>query len=57
MKLTAFLIAAVAASSSPALAAPVPGQPAPAFRGTDINGKPVSLADFRGKTVVLYGTR
>ncbi len=31
----------------------MPGQPAPAFRGVDVNGKPVSLADFRGKTVVL----
>jgi peroxiredoxin len=53
MKLTALLIAAVAVASSPVLAAPVPGQPAPAFRGVDVNGKPVSLADFRGKTVVL----
>ena len=53
MKLTALLIAAIAVSSSPILAAPVPGQPAPAFRGVDVNGKPVSLADFRGKTVVL----
>ena len=53
MKLTALLIAAVAAATSPVLAAPVPGQPAPAFRGVDVNGKPVSLADFRGKTVVL----
>jgi len=53
MKLTALLIAAVAVASSPVPAAPVPGQPAPAFRGVDVNGKPVSLADFRGKTVVL----
>ena len=53
MKLTALLFAAAAAASAPVLAAPVPGQPAPAFRGTDVNGKPVSLADFRGKTVVL----
>ena len=53
MKLSAFLIMAVAACASPVVAAPVPGQPAPAFRGVDVNGKPVSLADFRGKTVVL----
>jgi len=53
MKLAALLIAAVAVISSPSLAAPVPGQPAPAFRGVDVNGKPVSLDDFRGKTVVL----
>jgi peroxiredoxin len=53
MKLTILLAAAVAVAASSALAAPVPGQPAPAFRGVDVNGKPVSLADFRGKTVVL----
>lgn len=51
MKLAAFLIAAIAATS--ALATPVPGQPAPDFRAVDVNGKPVSLADYRGKTVVL----
>jgi peroxiredoxin Q/BCP len=27
---------------------------APAFKGKDQNGKPVSLADFKGKKVVLY---
>ena len=52
MKLAA-LLAAVAALSSSAWAAAVPGQPAPAFRGVDVHGKAVSLADFRGKTVVL----
>ena len=39
--------------SSSAWAAAVPGQPAPAFRGVDAQGKTVSLADYRGKTVVL----
>lgn len=34
-------------------AAPAPGQPAPDFRGTDVNGKAVTLADFKGKFVVL----
>lgn len=29
------------------------GQPAPAFTATDASGKAVSLADFKGKTVVL----
>ena len=29
------------------------GQAAPAFSVSDANGKPVSLADFKGKTVVL----
>ena len=53
MKLAAAFVAAVAAISSSVWAAPVPGQPAPAFRGVDVHGKPVGLADFRGKTVVL----
>lgn len=30
------------------------GTPAPDFTVNDQNGKPVSLADFRGKKVVLY---
>jgi len=34
-------------------AAAVVGQPAPAFTATDLSGKTVSLADFKGKTVVL----
>jgi peroxiredoxin len=36
-----------------AMAAAVVGQPAPAFTATDLNGKPVSLSDFKGKHVVL----
>ena len=36
-----------------AFASAVPGLPAPAFSATDLAGKPVSLADFKGKTVVL----
>jgi peroxiredoxin len=38
---------------APVRAAAVVGQPAPAFRAPDLTGKPVSLADFKGKTVVL----
>jgi peroxiredoxin len=53
MKLAACVVAAAAAFSVSAYATPVPGQPAPAFRAVDVNGKPVSLADFRGRTVVL----
>ncbi len=34
-------------------AAAIVGQPAPAFTATDLAGKTVSLADFKGKTVVL----
>ena len=30
------------------------GQKAPAIKGKDQNGKPVSLTDFKGKKVVLY---
>lgn len=50
--LTALLAIACAA---PALASAqaVVGQPAPAFSATDVNGKPVSLADYKGKFVVL----
>ena len=53
MKLAAALFAAAAAFADPLYAAPVPGQPAPAFRAVDVAGKPVALSDFRGKTVVL----
>lgn len=52
MKIAALLVSATLLASV-AHAAPVPGQPAPPFRGTDVNGRPVSLADFKGKTVVL----
>ena len=54
MKFAVPLIAAslfVAAGTT--AAAVTAGQPAPAFSGTDINGKSVSLADFKGKYVVL----
>ena len=37
-------------------AAPLLGQPAPAFKATDASGKTRSLAEFRGKTVVLEWT-
>ena len=36
-----------------ALASALVGQAAPAFTVTDLAGKPVNLADYRGKTVVL----
>ena len=31
-----------------------PGRPAPPTAGTDLTGKPLDLADFKGKTVVLH---
>lgn len=48
--------AAAIAIAAPAAAAAVVGQPAPAFTATDSNGRKVSLADFRGKPVVLEWT-
>ena len=45
------LVLAIAAGG--ALAAASVGQPAPAFTAVDTSGKAVSLADYRGKTVVL----
>lgn len=47
------LAAAIAAFAPAALAAPAIGEMAPAFSGTDIDGKTVSLSDFAGKTIVL----
>jgi peroxiredoxin len=42
--------------SAQAMAQAIPGQPAPAFALTDVAGKPVRLADFRGRYVVLEWT-
>ena len=54
MKRASLLAVSIASMfTSAALAAAVVGQPAPAFTATDLSGKPVSLADFKGKTVVL----
>jgi len=39
-----------------ALAAPVLGEPAPAFQAVDADGKARALSDFAGKTVVLEWT-
>ena len=46
-------VTALAVIAAPASAAPTIGQAAPNFRAADVNGKPVSLSDFRGKTVVI----
>lgn len=53
MKSVMFALAALAVMAAPAAAAPVVGQPAPNFKLADTNGKAVTLADYRGKTVVL----
>jgi peroxiredoxin len=47
------LAAAASTLAGAALASAVVGQPAPAFSANDLSGKPVSLADYKGKTVVL----
>jgi hypothetical protein len=52
--LTAFTaLAVIAACAETDGAAQVVGKPAPNFRLADVNGKPVTLSDYRGKTVVL----
>jgi peroxiredoxin len=56
MKYAILFLAALAFCSSAFAAEPVIGQPAPAFTGTDSNGKAVSLSDFKGKVVVLEWT-
>ena len=44
---------ALGAVNAGAWATAVVGQPAPAFRAPDLQGRSVSLSDFKGKTVVL----
>ncbi|MFC4158748.1 thioredoxin family protein [Chitinimonas lacunae] len=54
--ITGALVGAALLSSHAALAQAVVGQPAPVFTGTDASGKTVSLADFKGKYVVVEWT-
>jgi hypothetical protein len=56
--MTRFLVALATCSAlaAPAMAAPVLGQPAPAFQAVDASGKTRSLSEFKGKTVVLEWT-
>jgi peroxiredoxin len=57
MKSALLRLAALAALSlsavSPMGAVPVPPKPAPAWKLMDVDGKPVSLAQFKGKVVIL----
>ena len=53
MKFAVPLIAVSLFAAAGTAAAVTAGQPAPAFSATDVNGKTVSLADFKGKYVVL----
>lgn len=50
---TTTVAAALTLATGAALAAATVGQPAPAFTASDTSGKTVSLADFKGKHVVL----
>ena len=50
---TLFAFAAAASVATAALAAPQVGRPAPNFKLNDVDGRAVTLADYRGKTVVL----
>jgi len=47
------IAAAFSIASTAALAAAPAGSPAPSFTAIDIDGKPVNLADYKGRTVVL----
>ena len=53
MKQMLIALTAIAVVAVPASAAPVVGKPAPDFKAADVDGKPVTLSDFRGKTVVI----
>jgi hypothetical protein len=50
------LVACATLAASAASAAPMVGQPAPAMQAKDADGRVRSLAEFRGKTVVLEWT-
>jgi hypothetical protein len=56
MKSISLALVGALAAPSLGLASPQPGQPAPAFQGKDYEGRPVDLAQFKGKTVVLEWT-
>lgn len=56
MKSFVLSVAALALSATAAYAVPTIGQPAPAFSAVDTTGKTRSLAEFKGKTVVLEWT-
>ena len=53
MKAFTFAFAVAALAAAPALAGPEVGKAAPGFKANDVNGRVVSLSDFKGKTVVL----
>lgn len=56
MKKLLLTTAIILMTGTAAIAAPVVGEPAPVFTGTDTNGVEHTLTDFKGKTVVLEWT-
>lgn len=56
MKKLLLTTALVLCMSAPVMAAPVVGEAAPVFTGTDTNGVEHTLSDFKGKTVILEWT-
>jgi peroxiredoxin len=56
LRRTLLSLALCAGLAAPAFAQPELGQPAPPFKAIDDQGHPRSLADFKGKTVVLEWT-
>src|ERR1700756_2170113 len=54
MKLNLFLAALLLSAATTFADMPKAGDTAPAFEGTDQDGKDVKLADFAGKNVLLY---
>lgn len=50
---TCLFAAALVSLAGPVLAKPVIGEPAPAFKATDSDGRTQALADYQGKVVVL----
>jgi peroxiredoxin len=56
LRRAAVFFTAIALAAPTAIAAPVVGQPAPAFTAVDTAGKTRSLAEFKGKTVILEWT-
>jgi peroxiredoxin len=53
LRATLLSLAALAAAALPALAAGTVGEAAPGFKLKGVDGKTYSLADYKGKTVVL----
>lgn len=53
---SSLVVASLVLAATAAAADPTIGQPAPAFQAKDGSGRPVSLAQFRGKPVVLEWT-